>query len=68
MDASPHLPSRSRVARAYWCVGPGRGELRRTELPGPGPDECLVRTLVSGVSEQQLAKRALTQVQAPVAV
>lgn len=50
MDASPHLPSRSRVARAYWCVGPGRGELRRTELPGPGPDECLVRTLVSGVS------------------
>ena len=26
------------------------------------------RALVSGVSEQQLAKRALTQVQAPVAV
>jgi MoxR-like ATPase len=26
------------------------------------------RALVSGISEQQLAKRALTQVQAPVAV
>lgn len=35
---------------AYWLVEPGRGELRPVELPEPGPDDVLVRTLVSGVS------------------
>lgn len=38
------------VARAYWVVAPGRGEMRVTELPPRGPEDCLVRTLVSGVS------------------
>ncbi|GGL07774.1 dehydrogenase [Mangrovihabitans endophyticus] len=29
---------------------PGKGEIRTTEVPDPGPDEVLVRTLHSGVS------------------
>lgn len=37
-------------ARAFWVPEPGRGEIRRMELPEPGPDEVLVRTLRSGVS------------------
>ncbi len=50
MDASPEIRPHAGPARAYWCVGPGRGELRATDVGGPGPGECLVRTLVSGVS------------------
>jgi threonine dehydrogenase-like Zn-dependent dehydrogenase len=38
------------AALAYWVREPGRGELRPVELPEPGPDEVLVRTLRSGVS------------------
>jgi NADPH:quinone reductase-like Zn-dependent oxidoreductase len=38
-------------ATAYWTVGPGRGELRSEELPAPGPEEALVRSLYSGISK-----------------
>jgi NADPH:quinone reductase-like Zn-dependent oxidoreductase len=38
------------VARAFWVVSPGVGELRPTPLAQPGPGEVLVRTLFSGIS------------------
>ena len=38
------------TAHAFWVCEPGRGELRRLELPAPGPGEVLVRTLRSGIS------------------
>ncbi|XAS64539.1 zinc-binding alcohol dehydrogenase [Micrococcaceae bacterium Sec5.8] len=38
-------------ATAYWTVGPGKGELRRGDLPAAGPGEALVRTLYSGISK-----------------
>jgi Zn-dependent alcohol dehydrogenase len=37
-------------ARAFWVVGPGRGEIRRESLARPSDDEVLVHALVSGVS------------------
>jgi NADPH:quinone reductase-like Zn-dependent oxidoreductase len=37
-------------ARAFWIVGPGRGELRDVGLPAPGPGQVLVESLYSGVS------------------
>ncbi|HUC67521.1 MAG TPA: zinc-binding alcohol dehydrogenase [Stellaceae bacterium] len=37
-------------ARAFWLATPGRGELRRTDLSPPGPDQVLVRALASGIS------------------
>jgi threonine dehydrogenase-like Zn-dependent dehydrogenase len=37
-------------ARAFWLSRPGDGEIRQVELPPPGPDDVLVRTLFSGVS------------------
>lgn len=37
-------------ARAFWLREPGAGEIRPAEVPDPGPDEVLVRTLRSGVS------------------
>ncbi|MEU5726484.1 dehydrogenase [Micromonospora sp. NPDC047738] len=40
----------NRQPRAFWLRAPGEGELRPVELPPPGPDEVLVRTLFSGVS------------------
>ena len=39
-----------RGARAFWVREPGHGEIRTVQLPEPGPDEVLVRTLRSGVS------------------
>ena len=36
--------------RAYWLVEPGRGEIRDVELPDPGPDDVVVRTLHTGIS------------------
>ncbi|MEK2473877.1 MULTISPECIES: zinc-dependent alcohol dehydrogenase [Streptomyces] len=39
-----------RVAQGFWLSAPGRGEIRAVELPRPGADEVLVRTLYSGVS------------------
>ncbi|WP_043843946.1 zinc-dependent alcohol dehydrogenase [Amycolatopsis taiwanensis] len=37
-------------AWAFWFKSAGEGEIRPTELPAPGPDEVLVRTLFSAVS------------------
>ena len=37
-------------AQAFWLLAPGRGEIRPVALPDPGPDDVVVRTLVSGVS------------------
>jgi Zn-dependent alcohol dehydrogenase len=39
-----------REAAAFWVLEPRVGELRRTRLAAPGPDEVLVRTVCSGVS------------------
>jgi NADPH:quinone reductase-like Zn-dependent oxidoreductase len=39
-----------RDARAFWLREPGAGEIRSTTLADPGPEEVLVRTLLSGVS------------------
>jgi threonine dehydrogenase-like Zn-dependent dehydrogenase len=39
-----------RIARAFWLDAPGDGEIRPVELPRPGPDDVVVRTLCSGVS------------------
>ncbi len=36
--------------RALWYVAPGVAELRSEPPRAPGPDECLVRTLYSGIS------------------
>ncbi len=38
------------LARAFWTVAPGRGEIREVETGEPGPDEVVVRTLYSGIS------------------
>ncbi|MCF2127302.1 zinc-binding alcohol dehydrogenase [Strepomyces sp. STD 3.1] len=40
----------TRRAHAFWLDSPGRGTIREVELPEPGADEVLVRTLHSGVS------------------
>jgi Zn-dependent alcohol dehydrogenase len=40
----------SSAARAFWLSAPGRGEIRPVEVADPGPDDVLVRALVSGVS------------------
>ncbi|GAA2010913.1 zinc-dependent alcohol dehydrogenase [Microbacterium ulmi] len=40
----------SERATAYWVDGPGRGTLREEELPDPGRDDVLVRTLFTGIS------------------
>ena len=40
----------TRTATAYWLREPGTGELRVEDLPEPGPDEVLVRSLHSGIS------------------
>jgi NADPH:quinone reductase-like Zn-dependent oxidoreductase len=37
-------------AHAFWLRAPGCGEIRPVELPKPGRDEVMVRTLRSGVS------------------
>jgi threonine dehydrogenase-like Zn-dependent dehydrogenase len=33
-----------------WLAEPGRGEIRTADVPDPGPDEVLVRSLHSGIS------------------
>ncbi|MDT0301842.1 zinc-dependent alcohol dehydrogenase [Streptomonospora wellingtoniae] len=40
----------TRSASAFWISRPGRGELRRAELPERGPGDVEVRTLYSAVS------------------
>ena len=37
-------------ALAFWLREPGVGEIRRVELPDPGPEDVRVRTVYSGVS------------------
>jgi threonine dehydrogenase-like Zn-dependent dehydrogenase len=37
-------------ARAFWIREAGLGEIRALELPEPGPDDVVVRTLVTGIS------------------
>jgi 2-desacetyl-2-hydroxyethyl bacteriochlorophyllide A dehydrogenase len=37
-------------AKAFWLRAPGRGEIRPVALPDPGPQDVVVRTLVSGIS------------------
>lgn len=37
-------------ARAFWLREPGQGEIRTIDMPPPGPDDVLVRTVYSGVS------------------
>ncbi|MBR8743977.1 zinc-binding alcohol dehydrogenase [Nocardiopsis sp. MG754419] len=39
-----------RTARAFWVRSPGEGEIREVDLPDPGPDQVLVRSLYSGIS------------------
>jgi len=39
-----------RTARAFWLRAPGEGEIRTVDLPVPGPDDVVVRTLFSAVS------------------
>ncbi|MEP6561983.1 MAG: zinc-binding alcohol dehydrogenase, partial [Nakamurella sp.] len=39
-----------RDARAFWVREPGVGEIRKTRLPEPHPDEVLISTLHSGIS------------------
>jgi threonine dehydrogenase-like Zn-dependent dehydrogenase len=46
-DASPPALE---GARAFWLSAPGRGEIRGVTLPRPGPDDVLVRAVVSGIS------------------
>lgn len=41
----------SQASRELWFVAPRTVELRRTELPLPGPGEILVRGLYSGISQ-----------------
>lgn len=38
------------MERAFWLREPGHGELRPVDLPAPGPDDVVVRTLYSAVS------------------
>ncbi|MPZ83770.1 MAG: dehydrogenase [Actinophytocola sp.] len=38
------------MERAFWLTAPGHCEIRPVDLPRPGPDDVLVRTLYSGVS------------------
>jgi 2-desacetyl-2-hydroxyethyl bacteriochlorophyllide A dehydrogenase len=39
------------LAHALWMTGPRSLELRSELVPPPGPDDVLVRTLVSGISQ-----------------
>ena len=38
------------TARAFWIVGPGRGEVREEAIPPPRDEEVRIRTLYSGIS------------------
>lgn len=44
------LGTMSEMARAFWTVAPGRGELRDEALPAPGPGDVVVDALYSGIS------------------
>lgn len=38
------------MAHAFWICSPGHAEIRDVDIPDPGPDDVLVRTLHTGVS------------------
>ncbi len=38
------------TASAFWVSAPGIGSIRPADLPEPGPDEVLIRTLHTGIS------------------
>ena len=40
----------NRPERAFWLRAPGSGEIRPVELPEPGPDDVVVRTVRSAIS------------------
>jgi threonine dehydrogenase-like Zn-dependent dehydrogenase len=40
----------SEIARAFWLVAPGHGEIRNQPLPAPGTNEVLIRTSASAIS------------------
>src|SRR4051794_10319678 len=42
--------TRQQAARAFWLRAPGVGEIRPADLPAPGPEDVLVRTLHTGIS------------------
>lgn len=44
------LVAMSDLARAFWTVAPGRGELHEETLPAPGPGDVVVEALYSGIS------------------
>jgi NADPH:quinone reductase-like Zn-dependent oxidoreductase len=52
LQRTPSAPDATSAGEAWalWYVTAGRADLRRTPLPQPGPEEALVRTLVSGIS------------------
>jgi threonine dehydrogenase-like Zn-dependent dehydrogenase len=50
ISASPAEREAPGTACAFWVSEPGRGEIRPTSLPSPGPDDVVVRALRSGVS------------------
>ena len=43
-------PAVAPQASAFWLRAPGEGEIRSVDLPPPGLDDVVVRTLFSGVS------------------
>ena len=44
------VPGAGRTARALWYVAAGECALNAVSLPEPGPEDCVVRTLWSGIS------------------
>jgi threonine dehydrogenase-like Zn-dependent dehydrogenase len=44
------MPHNVTTARAFWTIGPSRGEVREETLPDIGAGEVLVETLFSGIS------------------
>ena len=48
--ADDHVAPGRTTAAAFWLRAPGCGEIRPVELPEPGPNEVLVRTMRSGIS------------------
>ena len=43
-------PAGSNAARAFWIVGPGRGEVRSETLPPVSSTDALVRARASAIS------------------
>ena len=50
MDSSPVRSAESTVARAVWFPHARQAELRREDVPAPGPEEVRVQAIASGLS------------------